>query len=55
MSSTDSRAQSIIEELSQDELAGYILETVDAGPFVRTFNLSPHIHDVSDTCLPICL
>ena len=55
MSSTDSRAQSIIEELSQDELAGYILETVDTGPFVRTFNLSPYIHDVSDTYLPICL
>ncbi len=35
MSSTDTRAQSIVEELSQDELAGYILESVDAGPFVR--------------------
>ena len=34
MSSADPRAQSIVEELSQDELAGYILETVDAGPFV---------------------
>nr|VWO96875.1 Fungal_trans domain-containing protein [Ganoderma boninense] len=36
MSSADPRAQSIIEELGQDELAGYILETVDAGPFGKT-------------------
>ncbi|KAI1791308.1 fungal-specific transcription factor domain-containing protein [Ganoderma leucocontextum] len=36
MSSTDPRSQSIIEELGQDELAGYILETVDAGPFGNT-------------------
>ncbi|PIL33993.1 hypothetical protein GSI_03701 [Ganoderma sinense ZZ0214-1] len=36
MSSADPRAQSIIEELSHDELAGYILETVDVGPFGKT-------------------
>ncbi|KAI0697737.1 fungal-specific transcription factor domain-containing protein [Cerioporus squamosus] len=36
MSSADPRAQSIIEELRQDELAAYILDSVDAGPFGRT-------------------
>ena len=35
MSSKDPRAQSIVEELGQDELAAHILDTVDAGPFVR--------------------
>ncbi|TFK83713.1 hypothetical protein K466DRAFT_665640 [Polyporus arcularius HHB13444] len=33
MSSADSRAQSIVDELRQDELAAYILDSVDAGPF----------------------
>ena len=37
MSSQEPRSQSIVEELSQDELAAYILESVDAGPFVRGF------------------
>ncbi|RPD78524.1 hypothetical protein L226DRAFT_503037 [Lentinus tigrinus ALCF2SS1-7] len=36
MSSTDPRAQSIVDELHQDELAAYILHSVDAGPFGRT-------------------
>ena len=35
MSSKDPRAQSIVEELGQDELAAHILDTVDAGPFVQ--------------------
>ncbi|RDX48083.1 hypothetical protein OH76DRAFT_1472701 [Lentinus brumalis] len=33
MSSADPRAQSIVDELRQDELAAYILDSVDAGPF----------------------
>ncbi|KAI0323143.1 hypothetical protein GY45DRAFT_1233983, partial [Cubamyces sp. BRFM 1775] len=33
MSSTDIRSRSVIDELRKDELAGHILETVDAGPF----------------------
>ncbi|TBU44710.1 fungal-specific transcription factor domain-containing protein [Dichomitus squalens] len=36
MSSTDPRAQSIVDELSQDDLAAHILDTVDAGPFGKT-------------------
>ena len=43
MSSADPRAQSIVEELSQDELSGYILETVDAGPFVCVLPFIAHI------------
>ncbi|KAI0666677.1 fungal-specific transcription factor domain-containing protein [Trametes maxima] len=33
MSSQDMRSRSIVDELSKDELASYILDTVDAGPF----------------------
>ncbi|KAI0766865.1 fungal-specific transcription factor domain-containing protein [Trametes elegans] len=36
MTSTDPRSQSIVDEMSKDELAGYILDTVDAGPFGST-------------------
>ncbi|KAI0633886.1 fungal-specific transcription factor domain-containing protein [Trametes polyzona] len=36
MSSSDVRSKSIVNELSKDELAGYILDTVDAGPFGKT-------------------
>ncbi|KAI8994086.1 fungal-specific transcription factor domain-containing protein [Trametes punicea] len=36
MSSTDIRSRSVIDELSKDELASHILDTVDAGPFGRT-------------------
>ncbi|KAI0644458.1 fungal-specific transcription factor domain-containing protein [Trametes meyenii] len=36
MSSQDVRSRSIVDELGKDELASYILDTVDAGPFGRT-------------------
>ncbi|KAI0351048.1 hypothetical protein OH77DRAFT_1593133 [Trametes cingulata] len=36
MSSTDVRSRSIVDELSKDELAAHILETVDAGPFGKS-------------------
>ena len=48
MSCQDARIQAIVDELSQDELAAYVLETVDTGPFVRIIHSYMRVH--SDLC-----
>ena len=37
MAAPDARAQAVVDALRRDELAACILDSVDAGPFVRVF------------------
>ena len=53
MSSQEPRSQSIVDELSQDELAAYILESVDAGPFVRGFSVFADVQQGSHNGLHV--
>ena len=39
MAAPDARAQSVVDALRRDELAACILDSVDAGPFVRVSSL----------------